>query len=44
MFDGRLADGSSEVLEPEKIKGGPLCMASYKYLYVRSPNPDELES
>lgn len=28
------ADGCSEKLEPEKGKAGPLCMASYKYLYV----------
>lgn len=28
------ADEGSEVLEPEKVKGGPLCMASYKYMYV----------
>ena len=27
------ADGS-ERLEPEKVKGQPLCMASYKYLWV----------
>ncbi|AFR92669.1 carnitine O-acetyltransferase [Cryptococcus neoformans C23] len=30
----------SELLEPEKIKGQPLCMASYKYLFnsARQPN------
>lgn len=29
----------SELLEPEKVKGNPLCMASYKYLFnaVRVP-------
>ena len=27
-------DDDSELLEPEKVKGQPLCMRSYKYLYV----------
>lgn len=31
QVDRRRTDGS-ERLEPEKVKGQPLCMASYKYL------------
>lgn len=31
-FPCSMADATSEILEPEKVKGQPLCMASYKYL------------
>lgn len=30
----------SELLEPEKVKGQPLCMASYRYLFNSARQPD----
>lgn len=33
---GHLTYSNSQELEPEKVRGAPLCMNSYKWLYVAS--------